>query len=138
MSDPSARQLVEAIYRSVNDRAFDALDDLFSADYVDHADGAHGVEPLKLRLRAFVAAFPDLRVEVEDVVSEGERFASRTTTTGTHGGDLMGVPATGRRISVSAVDLGTTRGGRVAQRWGGLDMYGLLVQLGVIPEPQSA
>ena len=73
---------------------------------------------------------------IETVLTDGDRFASRTTVTGTHTGDLMGMPATGKRISVEAVDIGRVHDGQAAERWGGLNMYALLTQLGVIPAPQ--
>ena len=56
--------------------------------------------------------------------------------TGTHTGDLMGIPATGQRITVEAVDIGRIEGGQAQERWGGLNMYSMLTQLGVIPAPQ--
>lgn len=57
--------------------------------------------------------------------------------TGTHTGDLMGMPATGQRISVEAVDIGRIENGLAKERWGGLNMYSMLTQLGVIPAPQA-
>jgi len=74
-------------------------------------------------------------VSVEDLLIDGDRFASRTTVTGTQTGDLMGIPATGKHISVKAVDIGRIQDGQAQERWGGLDMYSLLTQLGVIPAP---
>jgi len=58
--------------------------------------------------------------------------------TGTHTGDLMGIPATCKHISVEAVDIGRVAGGQAQERWGGLNMYALLTQLGVIPAPQPS
>ncbi len=77
-------------------------------------------------------------MSIDDLLIDGDRFASRTTVTGTHTGDLMGMPATGRRISVGAVDMGRIEDGRAKERWGGLDMYSMLTQLGVIPAPQPS
>jgi predicted ester cyclase len=74
-------------------------------------------------------------VTINDLLSDGDRFASRTTVTGTNTGDLMGMPATGKRISVEAVDIGRIEDGQAKERWGGLNMYSMLMQLGVIPEP---
>ncbi|HUI02763.1 MAG TPA: ester cyclase [Acidimicrobiales bacterium] len=138
MAPRTGRALVDSIYQAMNARDLDALDDLFAPDFLDHQDGGRGVEPLKEQLRSFVAAFSDLRIEVDDVVCEGDRLATRTTVTGTHDGELMGLAPTAARVSVSAVDLVRTEDGRAAERWGGLDMYSLLIQLGVIPQPQSA
>ena len=96
-----------------------------------------GVEPFKQQITAFRTAFPDLRVTIEDLLlADGGPFASRTTVTGTHTGDLMGMPPTGAHISVEAVDIGRVADGQAQERWGGLNMYSLLTQLGAIPAPQ--
>lgn len=88
---------------------------------------------------AFLAAFPDLRVTVEQVIEgSGPFVATRTTTTGTHSEPLMGFPATGVRVKVTAVDiLRVGQSGRAAERWGGLDTFALLSQLGAIRRPES-
>ena len=57
--------------------------------------------------------------------------------TGTHAGDLMGMPATGKPVSVEAIDIGRVADGQAQERWGGLNMFSLLTQLGVIPAPQA-
>ena len=105
--------------------------------YIEHSEGWQGVEPFKQQITAFRAAFPDLHVTIEDVVTDGSRFASRTTVTGTHAGDLMGMPATGKPVSVEAIDIGRVADGQAQERWGGLNMFSLLTQLGVIPAPQA-
>jgi SnoaL-like polyketide cyclase len=76
-------------------------------------------------------------VSIDDLLTDGDRFASRTTVTGTHTGGLMGLPATGKHISVEAVDLGRIENGQAKERWGGLNTYSLLTQLGVIPAPPA-
>jgi predicted ester cyclase len=136
MSDTPVRDLIAAVYRAINDRDLDRLDDLFAESYVDHQENQLGVQALKDQLGSFYAAFPDLHVTLEEVLADGERYASRTTVTGTQTGSLMGVPPTGRTINVTAVDIGLVRDGKATERWGGLDTFALLNQLGVIPTPQ--
>jgi predicted ester cyclase len=106
-------------------------------DYVEHTDGFRGVEPFQQQIAAFRAGFPDLHVTIDDLITDGGRFASRTTVTGTHTGDLMGMPATGKHISVEAVDIGRIENNQAKERWGGLNMYAMLTQLGVIPAPPA-
>jgi steroid delta-isomerase-like uncharacterized protein len=132
-------EVLHGIYEAINTGNLAMLDELVAPDYTEHSEGFQGVEPFKQQLAAFRAAFPDLRVTVDDVLlADGGRFASRTTVTGTHSGDLMGMPATGRHISVEAVDIGRVENGRAKERWGGLNMYSMLTQLGVIPAPQPS
>jgi len=129
-------EVLHGIYEAINTGNLALLDKFVAPGYVEHSEGFQGVEPFRQQVAAFRAAFPDLRVAIEDVLTDGDRFASRTMVTGTHTGDLMGMPATGKRISVEAVDIGRVHDGQAAERWGGLNMYALLTQLGVIPAPQ--
>jgi predicted ester cyclase len=132
-----AEEVLHGIYQAVNTGDLALLDKLVAPGYVEHSEGFQGVEPFKQQITAFRAAFPDLRVTIEDLLmADAGRFASRTTVTGTHTGDLMGMPPTGKHISVEAVDIGRIAGGQAQERWGGLNMYALLTQLGVIPAPQ--
>jgi len=131
--------VLHGIYEAINTGNLVMLDELVAPDYTEHSEGFQGVGPFKQQVAAFRAAFPDLRVTVDDVLlADGGRFASRTTVTGTHTGDLMGMPATGRRISVEAVDIGRVENGQAKERWGGLNLYSMLTQLGAIPEPQPS
>jgi predicted ester cyclase len=128
-------EVLQGIYEAINTGDLVLLDKFVAPGYVEHSEGFQGVEPFKQQVTAFRAAFPDLRVTIEDVLIDGDRFASRTTVTGTHTGDLMGMPATGKHISVEAVDIGRVGSGQAQERWGGLNMFSMLTQLGVIPAP---
>jgi predicted ester cyclase len=134
-----AEDTLHGLYEAINTGDLALLDKYVAPGYIEHSDGFQGVEPFKQQITAFRAAFPDLRVTIEDLLlADGGRFASRTTVTGTHTGDLMGMPPTGRHISVEAVDIGRIADGQAQERWGGLNMYALLTQLGVIPAPQPS
>jgi steroid delta-isomerase-like uncharacterized protein len=98
-----------------------------------------GSEPLDRaaqieRLKGFRAAFPDITIEVEDVVSEGDMLAFRSTMRGTHQGEIMGIAATGRKVVVGLVDMVRIEDGRFAEQWGGPDMLDLARQLGAVLE----
>jgi len=131
-------EVLHGIYEAINTGNLALLDKYVAPGYTEHSEGFQGVEPFKQQIIAFRAAFPDLRVTIEDLLADGGRFASRTTVTGTHTGDLMGMPPTGTHISVEAVDIGRVADGQAQERWGGLNMYSLLTQLGVIPTPQPS
>jgi predicted ester cyclase len=131
-------EVLNGIYEAVNTGNLALLDKFVAPGYTEHSEGFQGVEPFKQQVAAFRAAFPDLHVSIEDLLIDGDRFASRTTVAGTHTSDLMGMPATGKRISVEAVDIGRIANGQAQERWGGLNMYSMLTQLGVIPAPQPS
>jgi len=132
---PQTEEVLAGIYEAINTGNVALLEKFVAPDYVEHSEGFRGVEPFQQQITAFRAAFPDLHVSIDDLLTDGDRFASRTTVTGTHTGDLMGMPATGQRISVEAVDIGRVENGQAKERWGGLNMYSMLTQLGVIPAP---
>lgn len=74
---------------------------------------------------------PDMTLPIEDVVAEGEKVLVRLRVKGTHGGELMGIPATARPIDIAVMDLFVIRDGKLVEHWALLDNLGLLRQLGV-------
>ena len=136
MSD--VEEVLHGIYEAINTGKLALLDRFVAPGYVEHSEGYQGVEPFRQQVAAFRAAFPDLHVSIDDLLTHGDRFASRTTVTGTHAGDLMGLAATGHRISVESVDIGRIHNGQAQERWGGLNMYSMLTQLGAIPAPRPS
>jgi steroid delta-isomerase-like uncharacterized protein len=133
----------EAIIRQFYDRAWNsddltAYDELVTDDFVDHQampglpSGREGFRQLQV---VFRTAFPDVRVEVEDVVAEGELVAARWISTGTHQGPLFGIPPTGRPVRVTAMVVYRVEGGRLAEGWINRDDLGMMRQLGVVPTP---
>ncbi len=133
-----ARRFLEEILTRGDVAAIDAL---VAPDFVDHQPFP-GVPPtrdgLKQAIPLFRAAFPDGTFVVADLFGEGDRVALRTTFRGTHQGEYAGVPATGKQIEFSAIDILRVDGGRMAEHWGLADDLGLLTQLGAIPGPEAA
>jgi steroid delta-isomerase-like uncharacterized protein len=82
-------------------------------------------------------AFPDLHIEVDPstMTVQEDRAAGYYTLTGTHTGDFMGIPATGRRISVTGVNLFRVRDGKIVEEWVSNDSLGMMQQLGLVPAP---
>jgi steroid delta-isomerase-like uncharacterized protein len=130
---------VRRFYEEVlNGRNPGIIDELLTADSVDHTFGSRGVEASKQFFVMLFQAFPDLRVEVHDVIAEGELAAARVTYSGTHQGEFMGIPATGRPAQTAGVDFFRMQNGRQAEHWGGPDMASLLQQLGVMSPPKAS
>jgi steroid delta-isomerase-like uncharacterized protein len=138
MSTEENKALVHQIVEAVNQGNFAAGAELLAADYRDYSDppGAPtGPEGAKQRWAMLRQAFPDGGVTIEDKIAEGDKVAVRFIFHGTHQGELMGIPPTGRQVSVSGMDINCIRGGRIAERWAVFDMLSLLQQLGVLPMP---
>jgi steroid delta-isomerase-like uncharacterized protein len=114
----------------------DALDELMAAGVVNHSplpDQPEGVEGFKQAIRWMRAGVPDLLISIDSTVSQGDRVSTRWTGTGTHSGPLMGIPPTGKAVTVSGIDICRIADGRIAEYWQELDTLSMLQQLGVIP-----
>ncbi|MGV0809633.1 ester cyclase [Mycolicibacterium setense] len=95
---------------------------------------ATGVEAIKLVFTTLHRAFPDLHVEVVEMIAEGNAVAVRNTVTGTHkGGEYMGLPATGRSVTYNEIFIFRVEGGRVTETFGVVDVLTQMKQLGVLP-----
>jgi predicted ester cyclase len=81
------------------------------------------------RLRGFRAGFPDITIDLEEVLADNDHVAFRSTMRGTHRGEFLGVQPTGRRVTVGLVDMMRIEDGRIIEQWGGPDMLDLLRQL---------
>ena len=90
---------------------------------------ATGAEALKEVFSRLHRAFPALHVSIEDVIAEGDRIAARNSVTGTHQGDYMGIPPTGRRVTYNEMFIVRFVDGRIAETWGVVDVFSQMKQL---------
>ncbi len=81
------------------------------------------------------AAFPDLEITVDDQMSDGDKVVTRWTARGTHTGPFQGIPPTGRRGTMTGIDIDRVVGGKTIECWSSGDYLGLMQQLGVVPDP---
>lgn len=123
-----------------NARDFAAVDALFAEHFVNHAIASQpiesrpdGPEATKAVIRMIESAFPDFKMEILDLVAEGERVAFRTAFTGTHDGPYMGIPATGKNVSSEAIHILRISGGKVVEHWSVRDDLTRLRQIGQLP-----
>jgi steroid delta-isomerase-like uncharacterized protein len=119
-----------------NEKRVDRADELVTQDYEDHAaqpGQAFGLQGAKQMWAMYVAALPDLRVTMDEMVAEGDRVAARWTAEGTHQGELLGIPATGKRIRWSGISICRVAEGKMAEQFERWDRLDLMQQLGVIP-----
>ncbi len=112
-----------------------ALDELVDDSFVEH-EAIPGLTPDKAGLAAFVqstrSAFSDFSAEVIAMVQEGDEVWVQGVMRGTHAGEFVGVPATGRPIEIGFFDRIRSRDGKAIEHWGQTDFMGLMQQLGVI------
>jgi len=142
MSVDANRALTQRFYEEVwNKGNLDAVDDILTGDFVDNAAPPGfptGPEGAKQVFTMYRAAFPDFRLSVRDLIAEGDKVVARWLTQGTHQGELMGIPPTGKAVEVTGIDIFRFAGGKIAEHWAEFDMMGLMQQLGVIPTPGQA
>lgn len=116
-------------------------DAVVATDFVNHnpvAGQRPGREGLKQAVAMLRGAFPDLRVEIEDMIAEGDRVAIRDTIRGTHQGAFAGIPPTDKRVAVRRVAIFRVVSGKIAENWSQVDTLGLLRQLGAVPPSGQA
>jgi steroid delta-isomerase-like uncharacterized protein len=95
---------------------------------------ATGAQALKQVWAMLLRGFPDLHVAVEDVIAEGDKIVCRNTVTGTHRGEYMGLPPTGRSITYNEIFIFRFANGRIAETWGVVDVLAQMRQLGLLNE----
>lgn len=97
-----------------------------------------GLEGVKALVKYFHSAFPDLHFNIEEQIAEGNKVVSRLSIHGTHKGDFMGMPPTGKTINFSAISIWEVADGKLVQERVNWDGLGALQQLGAIPAPAQA
>jgi predicted ester cyclase len=110
------------------------IEELFAPEFVEHQAGVGPGRAGVIRAaQALHAAFPDLRLTFEDVVATGDMVWARLRGVGTHQGAFMGVPAAGRRIDITIIDIVRVVDGRLVEHWGVADRLTLAQQIGLVP-----
>jgi len=129
----------KAIVRRFYDEFFNkgnlqVVNELHTPDYQHHdpdaPDPGGGAEGYIKRNSIFLKAFPDRRLTIEDQVAEGDKVATRITMQATQSGDLPGIPATGRQVTIVSMHMCRISDGRIAEEWELFDALGMLRQLG--------
>jgi steroid delta-isomerase-like uncharacterized protein len=112
-------------------------DELLSPDFVIHVPlpSSPGIKGMNEIITACRAAFEHLNVTVEDMIAEGDNVAARFTAHGMHKGDFMGLPATGKPITMTGIEIFRIKDGKICELWGEANLLGLMQQLGIIPVP---
>lgn len=133
------KALVRRFYTEViNQGNLDLVDELVAADFVEHETlpgiPTSGPEAAKGALGMFLAAFPDLQFTPDDIIAEGDKVVVRATMTGTHKGELMGIPPTNKSVKVQVIDIIEFRDGLATAHWGVTDQAAMMEQLGLTPE----
>jgi steroid delta-isomerase-like uncharacterized protein len=130
------KAIVERLVELWNTGDLSIADEIFAADFVNHDPNCPKVTDFE-NYKAWVVenrtAFPDFHTEVQDMIAEGDKAASRWTVTGTHKGEFSGIPPTGVQVTVTGMNIHRLVDGKIVEAWWSYDMLGMMQQLGVIP-----
>lgn len=137
----SGEQNLELVRRSVTEildtsgKNYDLIDDLYSEDFVSHlslTDGIEGREGLREYFKGVHAGFPDLSCTEEFSFCDGDYVVGRYTYTGTHDGEFQGIPATGKKVTVTGNTINRIQDGHIVEAWPETDFLGLFEQVGAL------
>jgi steroid delta-isomerase-like uncharacterized protein len=128
------RRLFDEVWNTGN---VGLLDELLAPDFIDRAAQMGGddvtARGFKTQVLVFRTAFPDGRSQIEDLIAEGDRVVARWTDGGTQHGEWMGIAPTGKRVTITGIDIYRIEQGKIAEYWCSEDELGLLRQLGAAP-----
>ena len=132
------QRLVDELFNAGN---MAVAHELVAPEAIDHEEAPPGIsgtvaEQLQQIVGLFHSAFPNVQFTVDDMIGEGDKVAARVTISGTHQGEFMGIPASGRPIDVQVIDiLRFGEDGMMVEHWAVTDNLSMLQQLGAVPVP---
>ena len=135
-----SRRFFEEVFGKGN---LNVLDEIIAKDHVNSGPGTipglpNGPEGAKQFVNVYRNAFPDVHFTIDEQIAEGDKVVTRWTGHGTHKGELVGIPATGKSSTVTGIVVDRIANGKIFESWGIFDQFGMMQQLGVIPMPEQA
>jgi steroid delta-isomerase-like uncharacterized protein len=133
-------RFVDAVNTGDAELISESIDELAAPDALIHTPipiDATGPELMKEVFTRLLRAYPDLHITIEDLIEEGDEVVFRNTVTGTHRGEYMGLPPTGRSVTYDEIIIGRFVGGRIAETWAVVDVLSQMRQLGAIPAQRA-
>ena len=129
------KALIRHFIEELDKQNFTIYDEVFTPDVVIHSGGITitSMEEAKRMAPAFYKAFPDFHHVLEDLIAEGDKVVVRATNYGTHEGEFMGIPPTGKKVSYDVMGIYCIKDGKIIECWVVYDMLGLMQQLGAVP-----
>jgi len=137
MSTQANKEVLRRFFMELfSDGDLDVADEIVSLTYINN-NAMPGEKPGREGLKGFVSylrsAIPDLQFTFEQQLAEGDKVVTRWVASGTHLGEFIGIPATGKSLSVSGTNIHRVSGGEIQEAWQDWDALGMMQQLGVIP-----
>ena len=141
MSTESNKAVVQRFRDALDAGDLDGAMAVFAPNAVVHMSSAPeplSMEGFKQLGELLLSAFAGGRSTVEDMIAEGDKVVSRLTFRGTHTGDMMGIPPTGKSVMISEIIIDRLANGKIVESWRLFDQMAMMQQLGLIPAPDQA
>ena len=132
MTTEEMKALGRRVVQAWNEGKPELMDEVYAPNYHNHFTG-ETLDMLKQNLLATRAAFSGFTVTIDDQIVDGDKAVMRWTARGVHTGEHLGIPATGKQIEITGVNIGRFEHGKIVDEWARGDDVGLLRQLGVLP-----
>ena len=130
------RQLVE---EAINQNNMSLVEQLLAVDFVEHEElppgMPTGIEGTKILFQMLHSAFPDFHATINDLIAEGDKVVVYMTWSGTQQGEFMGMPPSGKTMSIGVIDIFRVDDGKIVEHWGMMDSASMMQQLGAMPAP---
>jgi steroid delta-isomerase-like uncharacterized protein len=136
VSEETKALIQRFVEEGFNEGNLDVAEEVYASGFVSHESAGpveRGPEYVKQFVGTYRDAFPDGHTTVEDVIAEGDTVAYRWSFRGSHQGELMGIPPTGKEVTITGITVDRISGGKIDEEWNNFDQLGLLRQLGVVP-----
>jgi steroid delta-isomerase-like uncharacterized protein len=142
MSSEQNKAIVRRAFEEPWQGSLKVVDELIASDYIGHDPASpeplRGPQGVKEFISTYRAAFPDARITVEKQLAEGDLVATRWIGRGTHEGELMGIQPTGKQVTVSGLTISRLEGDKIVEEFQNWDTFGMMQQLGAVPEMVNA
>lgn len=136
-AEQNKKLLQNAVEEIWNKGNFQLMNDYVSGDFVIHfprpGEELRGMEEVKEFYKKLREAFPDIRFTIVEQIAEGDKVVTHWSATGTHKAEFKGIPATGKKVTFTAMDIDRIINGKATECWTNVDELSLMQQLGVIP-----
>ena len=138
MSVEENKAIMRRIYEIVKTGNVDQADEVIAVDMIEHSPipgVGQGLAGFKETVRLLHGAFPEMQVSIDVLIGEGDLVAARFTMRGVHRAELMGIPPTGKEVTVSGMDIMRFKDGKGVEHWANQDDLGMMHQFGMLPAP---
>lgn len=136
MSEQNKAIVIRDIEEIWNNKQLAVADEIYAEDLVRHdpadPEEHRGIGGNRAMVDYYHSVFPDLHIALDDIIGEGDKVVIRWTATGTHQGELMGIPPTGRKISSSGITIARIEDEKLSEVWVNWDALGMLQKLGAL------